>query len=619
MAYESTPTTPIFGGMERTGNDVLASGSAASASYGELQPDQLKVLREWQEWIKIGKREVDFLKHEWERGDKLYRGEIVEGVDVKKFAVMDPSAAQKARYNGVKRRVDTSVNQLYAKNPIVTATVLKPIARQQMVPIVGPDGMPVIGMDGQPRFDMVEEDISEKRAEIVEAVMLRAINDAALKAEAKQAIFEAKVHHGGWMQVGYNYDEDNQRDQIFFRRREFCEVISDPCAKFYEGILRNCRFVAVRWVVTEEEAKSLGIDWDAIKGYDQNLEKDAADETVMRATVWQMWDGTRKVVGWACQHGDAFAGDVGDWPWQVDGFPFECLRLTKDSKRKWPAPPVLEAEYLQDEQNKLRETFNSQIVNKRPVNLFDPGALDKNTAQLIAGREKGAWIAVEGMSARQSPPIQTFNDDSVGQDEYAHFDRNEQALDVVLGTTPNDIGLATKASATEVSNISQRAEGNVDAERDMIDDWLKRIIRKAKQIMEQTITEEQIIEIVGKDGSRYWAPYSGDILAETDVDIEVGSTQRMNAIAKQQLDINMLGLAARVGPALNLPQMVIDTMKDHGKKNADKYLMQQGQAQAPMGRPPIPSQGAAPGAANSGPTDAVNPEQGIQQQLNPMV
>jgi hypothetical protein len=605
----------IFGGMERTGRDLF---SGAGSDAGALPPDRMKILREWQEWIKIGKREVEHLRDEWERGDKLYRGDIVEGVDVKKFAVADVSQARKARYNGVKRRVDTSVNQLYAKNPVVTATVLKPILRSQMVPIAGPDGMPIIGMDGQPRFEQVEEDISEKRAEIVEAVMDRAIIDAALKAEVKQAIFESKVHHGGWVQIGYNYDEDNHKEQIFFRRREFCKVISDPCATFYEGVLRNCRFVAVQWTVSKEEAENLGIDWDSIKGYEQNLEKDAADETVERAIVWQLWDSTRQAVGWVCQHGDTFAGDVGEWPWKIDGFPFECLRLTKDSKKKWPAPPILEAEYLQDEQNKLRDTFNSQIVNKRPVNLYDPGALDKNTAQLIAGREKGAWIPVEGMSARQSPPIQTFNDDQVGQDEYNHFDRNESALDVVLGTTPNDIGLATKASATEVSNISQRAEGNVDAERDLIDDFLKRIIRKAKQIMEQTITEDQIIEVVGRDGSKYWAPYAGDILAETDVDIEVGSTQKMNAIAKQQLDINMLGMAQRIGPPLNLPQMVLDTMKDHGKRNADKYLMKpEPQPQAPQGQPPMG--GNAPGAANSGPSDAMNPNQGLAQQLNPMI
>lgn len=593
------------GGMERTGSDVLRQ---PAQDQQQMQPEAVKMLKEWQEWIRTGKREIEQLREEWERGDKLYRGELLDGIDIKRMP-QDTQIAKKARYNGLKRRIDTSVNQLYVKNPKSVATVLRPVVVQRQVPITDPMGM----MQQQ----MVEEDISEKRAEIVEAVLDRMMGDSSLKAEVKQAIFAAKVHHAGWVQVGYDFDEENQKESVFFRFRSFCEVISDPSAKLYEGVFRNCRYIALRWMVTEEEAASLGIDWQAVKSNSANIQKEVDDDTE-RGEVWQMWDGTRRQLGFICQHGQSFASEPKTWPWQVDGFPFEVLRFTKDSKKKWPCPPILEAEYLQDEQNKIRETMNKQVVNQRPVNLFDPAALDKNTAQIIANRDQEAWIAVEGMSARPQPPVQIFNDDTLPADVYNHYERNERDMDVVLGVTQNDLGQASKASATEVASISQRAEGNVDAERDILDDFLKRLIRKAKQIMEQTITQEEIIEIVGRDGARYWAPYDGSILAETDVDVEIGSTTRMNPIAKQQLDINMLGVASRVGPALDLPQMVIDTMKAHGMRNADKYKMQPQQQPPQANHGPVSGPGPNMGAADNGPTTGANPAASLRQQLNPM-
>jgi hypothetical protein len=526
--------TKLFGGESRTDSGDY---------FGEnKQPDLLK---EWQGWLKMGIQEVEKRKNEMKRADSLFSGKLCEQGESRDSMVYDlDNPDSYARYNGLRRRINTRVNYLYAKNPKVSATVKKPFIKESMQPVVDPmTGQPLLDpMTGQPAMQPMMEDLSEQRKDVVEAIINHFVSESELKSEIKQAIRSAHLRPVSWLELGYDYDEDNQADNIWFRFRAFEDVISDPRAKFYDGNVRDCRFIACKWAMTEAEITELGLNFAAVKGNESGTDPDYQNDS-RRYVVWRLWDHKKRLVGWVCENGDEWPLEPQQWPWNIDGFPFEYIKFTEDPGKKYSRPLVLEAEYLQNEQIEMRRTLYHNVVCRKPVILFEPQMFDKNKAQNLAGRsDSNAWIAVEGLSQRQSPPMQIFNDQALDQEFYGHYQRNEAEMDVVLSTTPNDLGQATKATATEVTQISQRAEGQFDADRDILEGTLRRLLRKAKQILEQVITEERIIEIVGPDGVKNWVPWTGDLLADTDLEIEVGSTVRMNHVAKQQLDINLLNV-----------------------------------------------------------------------------
>jgi len=565
--------------------------------------------RRWQHFIKIGNNELDKFKDPNKRADMLMQGELIDSRNVDGI---DGIGRGRTRYNAIRPRVIRSVNNLYARNPKVTATTKKPFYKTELAPMIDPaTGQPVIGADGMPVMVPNEIEISEERADIVEAVMNESFRESSFKSEAKAGIYEAKQRPCGWLEVGYEFDEDNDQDGIFYRFRRFTEVISDPLAEFYHGVVRNCRFMGRRLCLSESEAGKLGLDWAVIKSNPDNLENDALDSELKRGVVYEMWDKDQGLYGYVCEHGQDFPKPPEPWPLVIDGFPFVPLKLAEDQGKKFSRPPVLEAEYHQEEITNMRQTMNRAIVHGRPVTLYDSIALSKTDVAILQGREKEGYFGVENLGRLNQPPMVTVNDNKIDPELYGQYARNEYEMDVLLGVISQDTGRASKASATEIDVIAGSSEQFVSAEKDVIDDWMRTIARKAKQILEQTITDEKIIEVTGRDGVKFWAKYTGSVLQECDVDIEVGSTTRQDDNAKQQVNINLLNVAKGV-PGIDTTEMVLDTMKDMGRRNVDKYRLQ-----APtQGAQPQP--GLAPGGA-AGETTGINPAQSLADQMNPMV
>jgi hypothetical protein len=369
----------------------------------------------------------------------------------------------------------------------------------------------------------------------------------------------------------------------------------------------------------------MGLDPAAvIAGQQKTPDTDSSDEEGKSAYaeddkkygVYRLWDNTRRKVGYVCESGNTFAQEPQDWPWPVDSAPFACLKLSEDTEKQFSRPPILEAEFIQDELNQMRETMYRHVVNQRPVNLYDPAVLDKDKVSTLAGRGADGWVGVPGLS--QFPnAIQPFFDDSLPEEFYIHYQRNEMALDMVLGVSANDALQVTKASAAESQNVAAQSATQTGAKIDTLEDVLRRIIRYAKQIMEAVYTEEMVSEVVGRDGSRYWVRWTGaEILAECDVDIEVGSTERRNDVYEKQLSINMLSTMMPIRDAIDVPRLAIEMLKKNGFRNADSYRIQQQPQQVMPPQQPQPGQEQA--GASGGATEGMDTAGAVLDQANPI-
>lgn len=594
-------------------NQENQTGSGQQAQ--DAQKDEL--LAQWQQWIKIGLDELERLKPELDRAEKLWKGKRYLSSNDR---TQESESKDMVRVNGLRLRVKRSVDQIYAKNPKSSATIKKPI----LIPETDEEGMPVFELNadgtqamdanGQPVQRM--EDVSERRAEIVEAVIDQYFEASGFKYQVKAACTEAWYRHGAWIKIDSEYDEDEQEEIVSQTWHKFSDVISDPKANLTEGRLTHCRFVAVRLRLSKQDAEKKGLDWSALQASDDNKESDPYEADNEIRSVWQMWDKTRQLWGYVSESGP-WPSKPQDWPFKVDGLPFAVLCLDTSPGEKWQMPIILQAESIAEEQTDFRDTFYEKIVCRRPFIAFDPAIIDPKKGNLIANRARKAFIPVDGLAGGRKF-MESINTEDVTDQEYSLYLANERTLDGFFPITAGDMGQTTKTTATEIDDLAARATGHADAFRDIVDDFLHEIVKKVKQVMEHVIKTEKIIEVVGKDGAKYWAPFDGSILADCDISLEVGSTTRQNQVTKMQLDINAINVASRIAPAqpggVDAPKLYVDYLKANGKKNADKYLV----PPAPPALPAPPAPADMAGAAGSGPTTGMNPAQSVQDQLNPM-
>ena len=555
---------------------------------GGLGQPQDGVLRRWQGFLKIAKDSYAKIKDDVERGDRLYRRKRLSKSGVAKIIENPP--------NHLRRRINNVIDQIYARNPKVTAKALKPVYIQIPDPITG---------------QITQKDISEDRAQVVEEVINHELAESEFKSEIKAVLRDAKIRPEGWLQLGYQFDEDNQVDAVWFRRRSLKNMAVDPRAEIVEGVVRRCRFIACKWSVTPEEARKMGLDVSALEA--NGSRQDLDSETVIY-DVWHMWELAGRIQGYVTESGEREVSPPSPWPWKIDGFPFEPLRLAESIDERWSPSPILEAEGIQMEMDEMRETMNRHIVNARPVKLFDDLILDPDTVNKLAGRDKGAWKGIKGLSGMSSEVIKVFNDDALPSDFYGHYQRNDNEMISILGSSPNDQLQITGSTATESQQVAVKSANATGSQIDVFEDFLRRVIRKAKQIMIATYTTERITEIVGPDGSKYWVGWTGSALQDTDMSIEAGSTEREDSNQKQQVAINMLSAMSKI-QGMDVLKLAMDVLRRSNYRNPESYKLQQ------MAPPPAPSQPQA-GQSLPGATGTATPEggaAGIDRQMNPGV
>ena len=556
-----------------------------TGGFGQLQDG---TLRRWQGFLKIAKDSYAKIKDDVERGDRLYRRKSSSKSGVAKIIENPP--------NHLRRRINNVIDQIYARNPKVTAKALKPVYIQIPDPITG---------------QITQKDISEDRAQVVEEVINHELAESEFKSEIKAVLRDAKIRPEGWLQLGYQFDEDNQVDAVWFRRRSLKNMAVDPRAEIVEGVVRRCRFIACKWSVTQEEARKMGLDVSALEA---NGSRQDLDSETVTYDVWHMWELAGRIQGYVTESGEREVSPPSPWPWKIDGFPFEPLRLAESIDERWSPSPILEAEGIQMEMDEMRETMNRHIVNARPVKLFDDLILDPDTVNKLAGRDKGAWKGIKGLSGMSSEVIKVFNDDALPSDFYGHYQRNDNEMISILGSSPNDQLQITGSTATESQQVAVKSANATGSQIDVFEDFLRRVIRKAKQIMIATYTTERITEIVGPDGSKYWVGWTGSALQDTDMSIEAGSTEREDSNQKQQVAINMLSAMSKI-QGMDVLKLAMDVLRRSNYRNPESYKLQQ------MATPPVPSQPQA-GQSLPGATGTATPEggaAGIDRQMNPGV
>lgn len=590
--------------------------------------DQAEVMRDvgkYQKWVKSAEKTKKQYNRWAKQGNKAYRGyEDEKSDDVLMANEQTKDSIFRYEVNFIRQPIDRQITKTYARNPKFTAKPTAPIwvdagPIQQQDPMTGQVFlMPQINQQtGMP----MQNDISEQICDVVEAVMEVEFKSANFKAEAKACTREAHHSPASIMQVGYQFNDQTGRDEIYFRRRPFKDFIIDPCAEIYEGVVRRCRYMGLKWQLTKDEAEAIGLSWGAISR-DDNLAKSGEDDYDAKADVYQIWDRQSGVVVWIPLSGKEYAKEPQPWPWEIDGFPFEILKFTEDTDQQFSKPLVLAALPIQEELAMQREEISAHTTFSRPFTVYDPSIVDEDKITAISRRGKGANIPVNGLTGMPNSPIRREADGGLTQEYYAHYERNRSELVEILGTSQNEALRTTKSTAAESQIVDQNAGSATSAKIDIQADFLNNCARKALQIMRQMYDTERVTQITGRDNSKYWVRWIGSqILSSVEIEVETGSTEREDSIYNRQISLNMLEVMKGV-PGIDVAKLGVDVLKEHGRRNAETYRIDmaqpQPQVQGMSGAGVGPKPGELDAQAGAGYTGGMDMAASLNRQINPM-
>lgn len=590
--------------------------------------EQAEIMRDvgkYQKWIKISEKEKKEYNRWAKQGSRAYRGYDNTKADNELMAnEQTKDSVFKYEINFIRQPIDRQITKTYARNPKFIAKPTAPVwvdagPIQQQDPVTGqvflmPQINPQTGMP-------LQNDISEQICDVVEAVMEVEFKAANFKAEAKACTREAHHSPASIMQIGYQYNDQTGQDEIYFRRRPFKDFIIDPCAEIYEGVVRRCRYMGLKWQLTKDEAEAIGLNWSAI-GREDNLSRSGDDDYDAKADVYQIWDKQSGVVVWVPMNGKEYAKEPQPWPWEIDGFPFEILKFTEDTDQQFSKPLTLAALPIQEELTMQREEISAHTTFSRPFTIYDPSLIDEDKMTAISRRGKGANIPVNGLIGMPNPPIRRESDGGLTQEYYAHYERNRAELVEVLGTSQNEALRITKSTAAESQIVDQNAGNATSAKIDIQADFLNNCARKALRIMRQMYDMEKVTQITGRDNSKYWVRWIGSrILSNVDIEVETGSTEREDSMYNRQIALNMLEVMKGI-PGIDIVKLGIDVLKEHGKRNAETYRIDmmppQPQMQGMTGAGVGPKPGEIDQQAGAGATTGMDMATSVGRQMNPM-
>jgi hypothetical protein len=187
-------------------------------------------------------------------------------------------------------------------------------------------------------------------------------------------------------------------------------------------------------------------------------------------------------------------------------------------------------------------------------------------------------------------------------DFYNQSQMIEDDMDKVSGVSDYMRGAQAdiRRTATEAAMIQDAANSRAQDKMSRIEGFLALIGERLIQLLQQYMTGEQVVRVVGTNAMPVWVKYDKDYIAgEFDLEVEAGSTQPSNETFKRQSAMQMVDAMAPFVQAgvIDVPELAKYILQmGFGVKNPDQFINAQGPPEpGPLGQgAPPPDQGAPP-------------------------
>jgi hypothetical protein len=291
------------------------------------------------------------------------------------------------------------------------------------------------------------------------------------------------------------------------------------------------------------------------------------------------------------------------------GHPFVMLRNYDVPDTFYPIGDLSQIESLQEELNKTR----TQMVNHRKryarKYLYHERSFGPEGREALESDEDGRFVPVIDENRDLGSVVAPLPQVPLSPEIYQQSQIIEADINTVSGVSEYARGQMPeiRRTATEASIIADAGNARAADKLATVELVVSTVARMVMQLMQQYMTEAQMIRVTGKDEEEYFIAYTrDDIIGEYDFNIQGGSMQPLNETARRQQAISLMNaLAPLVGVVVDPAELVKHVLQyGFGVTDAEKFLIQQqtpqdmeaaqaeaGAAPDPFGMPPPPMGG----------------------------
>jgi hypothetical protein len=415
-------------------------------------------------------------------------------------------------------------------------------------------------------------------------------------------------------------------DQAFVERISPFDMMVDPEAT----CLEDAKWVAQRIVRPLADVKkdqrfkaqarrTLEADAGLKMRWDSDYEREQYAEATDRVTLYEYYDIKQGTISVCSHDGKTFLLDPTPMPYDF-GIPFVMLRNYDVPDQFYPMGDLEAIESLQEELNLTR----TQMVNHRKryarKYLYHERSFGPEGREALESDTDGRFVPVVDENRNLADVVIPLAQVPFAPEIYNHSSIIEGDINVVSGVSEYARGQMpeVRRTATEASIIADAGNARASDKLAKIELFIGYVARKIIQLMQQYMTQEQMVRITGKNDQKLYVAYTrDDILGEYDYSVEGGSTQPMNETARRQQAISLMNaIGPLVGTVIDPTELARHVLQEgFGVQNPDKFLVQQ-QPAAPQGAPagapppgPPPQEGMPPPAMGGGMGPGPVPEQ----------
>ena len=411
------------------------------------------------------------------------------------------------------------------------------------------------------------------------------------------------------------YDHDVER--AFVERISMFDMFVDPDARR----LSDARWIAqrVRRPVADVRVDSRYIASHRTKAKgtvgDRWLNDNSADNPAPNGNskgfceVWEFYDLRENTV---CTILDGYEDGFLIAPVQMPysfGHPYVMMRNYDVPDKFYPMGDLESIEALQHELNKTRtEQMQHRRGNQRKY-LAMEDALDSDAWEALESDEDGTIVKVNAQYSL-AEAVQLMPTHTISADAYNMSDVIDRDIDDVTGVSDFS-QTAIRRTATEAAMIQDQSNARSADKLARVEDVLAQVGERLIQLMQQYMTGEHVIRVVGTNASPIWLDYDKDTIAgRFDFEVEGGSTSPQNESSRRQ---SALQFSDAMLPLVDM--QVVDPravarklLLDFGVKDPGSFMTQEQEQggeepmpeEEPMGQPPMdggmmPPAGGPPG------------------------
>ena len=375
-------------------------------------------------------------------------------------------------------------------------------------------------------------------------------------------------------------------DQAFVERISPFDMLVDPEAT----CLEDAKWIVQRIVRPLHEVKKdkrfkrsvrQGLEADSGVRYRWNndTEREEYSDLVERVSIFEYYnieDGTMCVLS---QTGSDFLLDPTPMPYSF-GHPYVMLRNYDVPDTFYPIGDLSQIESLQEELNKTR----SQMVNHRKryarKYLYHERSFGPEGREALESDEDGRFVPVVDENRGLGDVVVPLAQTPLAPEMYNHSHLIEADINTVSGVSEYQRGQMpeTRRTATEASIIADAGNARAADKLATIEIIISKVARMVMQLMQQYMTEAQMIRVTGKDDQEYFIAYTrDDIIGEYDFSVQGGSTQPLNETARRQQAVSLMNaMAPLVGVVVDPAELVKHVLQyGFGIDDAEKFIIQQ--------------------------------------------